>query len=194
MSKEDVVEFFDKEADTWDSHMVRDDRIINTILNYADICEGTNVLDVACGTGVVIPDYLKRGAKKVIGVDISPKMIKIALSKFHDERVEFINADIEELVVEKCYDRYVIYNAFPHFEYPERLIRHLSESLPDGGRLTIAHSMSRKQLNKHHSGRAKGVSHNLMSEQELAALMKPYFNVDVMVSDEEMYVVSGSKA
>ena len=32
-----------------------------------------------------------------------------------------------------------------------------------------------------------------MSEQALAALFEPYFRVDVTVSDDEKYIVSGEK-
>lgn len=33
------------------------------------------LLDVACGTGVLFPDYLARGAS-VTGIDISPEMAR----------------------------------------------------------------------------------------------------------------------
>ena len=55
----EVVEFFDRLAPGWDAEMVRSDEIIRTILDNADVTAGKNVLDVACGTGVLIPDYLE---------------------------------------------------------------------------------------------------------------------------------------
>ena len=60
-----------------------------------------------------------------------------------------------------------------------------------GGRLTVAHGMSRAALQAHHSGRASQVSIDLIHEQELAALMAPWFEVDVVVSTDRMYQVSG---
>ena len=36
------------------------------------------VLDIACGTGVIISDYISRGIRKCVAVDISQKMIEIA--------------------------------------------------------------------------------------------------------------------
>ena len=44
-----------------------------------------------------------------------------------------------------------------------------------------------------HEGSACKVSRGLMSETELAVLMEPYFNVDVIISDDRLYLVSGIK-
>ena len=191
--KADVIEFFDQMAATWDDDQIRDMDKINAILDYAGVKAGVDVLDVACGTGVLIPDYLDRGVKKVTAVDISSEMIRIAKSKFDDNRVAFFCSDIEEFRLPDLYDTCMIYNAFPHFVNPASLIKCLCDKLRVGGRLTIAHSMSRKQLDSHHSGAAKKVSMGLMHEDELAKLFEGFFDVDVKVSNDQMYVVSGVK-
>ena len=51
--------------------------------------------------------------------------------------------------------------------------------------------MSRAALADHHSGRASDVSIDLLDENDLAALFAPYFEVDVIISDERMYQVAG---
>ena len=193
IKKADVIEFFDKMAATWDDEQIRDLDKINAILDYAEVKSGSDVLDVACGTGVLIPDYLERNVNKVTAVDISREMIRIAKSKFNDDRVAFFCSDIEEFRLPDLYDTCMIYNAFPHFANPASLIKCLSDKLRAGGRLTIAHSMSRKQLDSHHAGAAKKVSMGLMHEDDLAKLFAGFFEVDVKVSNERMYVVSGVK-
>jgi demethylmenaquinone methyltransferase/2-methoxy-6-polyprenyl-1,4-benzoquinol methylase len=135
---------------------------INAILDYAVVKEGADVLDVACGTGVLIPDYLNRNVNKVTAVDISSEMIKIAKQKCQDNRVAFFCSDIEEIRLPDLYDTCMVYNAFPHFANPASLIQCLANKLKMGGRLTIAHSMSRKQLDSHHAGPARKVSNGLM--------------------------------
>ena len=95
IDKGDVIAFFDRCAPSWDAEMKRDDAVINTILDNAGVRAGARVLDIACGTGVLIPDYISRGVKCVVGVDISPEMIKIASSKFKDKDVSFVCADAE---------------------------------------------------------------------------------------------------
>lgn len=62
IDKADVIEFFDRCAPSWDAELIRSDRKINIILDNAGVGEGSRVLDVACGTGVLIPDYIRRGA------------------------------------------------------------------------------------------------------------------------------------
>ena len=57
-----VIAFFDRLAPGWDGGMVRDEAVIAAILDAANVAPGADVLDVACGTGVLIPDYLGRGA------------------------------------------------------------------------------------------------------------------------------------
>ena len=193
IKKADVIEFFDKMAATWDDEQIRDLDKINAILDYAEVKSGSDVLDVACGTGVLIPDYLERNVNKVTAVDISREMIRIAKSKFNDDRDAFFCSDIEEFRLPDLYDTCMIYNAFPHFANPASLIKCLSDKLRAGGRLTIAHSMSRKQLDSHHAGAAKKVSMGLMHEDDLAKLFAGFFEVDVKVSNERMYVVSGVK-
>lgn len=194
MDKKDVIEFFDTLASDWDADMIRNDEIINKILDGAGVKEGVKVLDVACGTGVLIPDYLERKAASVIGVDISQEMIKIAKRKFFQENVKFICGDIEMLTFEEQFDCIVLYNAFPHFPEQERLIKTLTGMLKNGGTLTIAHGMSREQIDRHHhSSAAKKVSIGLISEAELAKMFEPELDVVVKVSDEKMYQVSGVK-
>ena len=191
INKQDVIEFFDMLAPSWDEDQIIEREKIEAILDYAGIKEGVRVLDVACGTGVLIPDYLARNVSKVTGVDISKEMIRIAREKFQDERVDLFCKDIEELQLPDLYDVCMIYNAFPHFINPANLIKNLADKICLGGRLTIAHSMSRKQLDSHHSGPAKKVSMGLMHEDDLAKLFEAFFDVDVKVSNDQMYVVSG---
>ena len=193
MNKRDIIDFFNKLAPGWDKDLIHDDKKISFILDRAGITKGVSVLDVACGTGVLIPDYLARDVKKVLAVDISPAMIAIAKAKFSDPRVEFLTADIETADLPEKFDRCVVYNAFPHFPDPRNLVHVLAEKLIQGGRLTVAHSMSREALNAHHSGTASKVSRGLMSESELSVLCETYFDVDTALSTEAMYIVSGIK-
>lgn len=193
MEKENIIQFFDKLASDWDANAVHDEVKINRILDYAQVSEGVRVLDVACGTGILMPDYLVRKVNKVTGVDISAAMIGIAQKKFTDCRIELIHGDIEEMDFPGDFDCCMVYNAFPHFPYPGRLIEKLSAMLAEKGRLTIAHGMSREKINAHHSGSASKVSIGLMEENELAFLMQNFLQVDTVVADQDIYVVSGTR-
>lgn len=193
MDKKDIIEFFDTHAASWDAELIRNDAVIGIILNNGGIKKGARVLDVACGTGVLIPDYLEREVGSVTGIDISPEMISIAKRKFNQGNVSFICGDVETAELPCDFDCCMVYNAFPHFPEPERLISVLAAHLKAGGRLSVAHGMSRAMIDRHHEGSASKVSRGLMSETELKALMENYFDVDIVISDDKMYQVSGIK-
>ena len=188
MEKQKVAEFFDRCAPWWDSDMIRHEDIIAAILDNAGIKPGIHVLDVACGTGVLFGDYLQRQVASVTAIDLSEEMAKLAQSKF--PQVKVLCGDVEETEFEQQFDAVMVYNAFPHFPEPQRLIRVLAGLTKTGGRLSVAHSMSREALTKHHE-RASAVSIELIHEAELAVLMEPWFHVDVVISDDRMYQVSG---
>lgn len=193
IKKSDVIEFFDKCAANWDEGMIRDDKVINNILDNAKVAQKCRVLDVACGTGVLIPDYISRNVEMVTAIDISPEMIKIAKSKFHQSNVRFICGDVMVSDIGKDYDSIIIYNAFPHFSQPEKLIEVLSGKLKPGGRLTVAHGMSREKIDAHHKGEASKVSNGLMEAEKLADIFDRYINVVKIISNDNMYQVVGER-
>lgn len=191
MDKRDIIEFFDRYANEWDDRMVRDDEIINQILINAGVREGKDILDVACGTGVLIPDYLDKKVNSVTAIDISPKMINIAKSKFLEDKVHIICGDVENYNFERKFDCIVVYNAFPHFAEQKKLIKILAGHLKEKGTLTIAHGMSRDNINKHHQGAASKVSQELVTADELALIMGTELEIIVNIANNRMYQVTG---
>ncbi|MCQ2529930.1 MAG: class I SAM-dependent methyltransferase [Lachnospiraceae bacterium] len=196
MDKQEIKAFFDEQASHWDADLIKNDEIINTILDNAGVERGANegksILDVACGTGVMMEFYKERGYQDVTGIDISDKMIEKAKEKFPE--VTFICGDVEQVNFERKFDHIVVYNAFPHFPSGVDLIERLSELLNEGGTLTVAHGMSKKQIDNHHKGVAARVSTGLISAGVLAKIFK-YFKLDVTseISNDFMYQVAGRK-
>ena len=189
MNKQDVIAFFDAHAAQWDAEMIRSDSIIHTILTNAGVTAGVDVLDVACGTGVLFPDYLLRGVRSVTAIDISPEMARIAREKF--PQVNVVCGDVETASFDRKFDCIIVYNAFPHFPDPENLIRVLAGLLKPGGVLTVAHGMSRAAIDRHHEGHASKISAGLMHEDELAAIFARYLTVTTKISNDRMYQVAG---
>ncbi|MBR0063686.1 MAG: class I SAM-dependent methyltransferase, partial [Oscillospiraceae bacterium] len=79
---ESVIEYFNSRAAAWDEKMVRNEEAISAILDVAGIRAGIDVLDVACGTGVLFPDYFSRGVSSLTAIDVAPKMARRAQEKF----------------------------------------------------------------------------------------------------------------
>ena len=210
--KDSIKEFFDSIAPKWDNEPIADKKILDIILDNGGIRENIDILDVACGTGVLFPYYLERNVKSITAIDLSPEMVKIAKSKFPQANV--ICGDAENIILDKQFDAIMIYNAFPHFPEPEKVIESLSKALKTGGRFTIAHGLSKKELDGEkiekaqpifpridikkeldeiHQKSAGAVSNVLPECDDLAKMLSPYFNVDIMISDDKMYQISGTK-
>lgn len=191
MNKETIREFFNNFAPTWDNEPICDKEILNIILDNAKVFEDIDVLDVGCGTGVLFPYYLQRNVKSITAVDLSPEMVKIAKTKF--PQADVICGDAENITFDRQFDVIMIYNAFPHFPNPDELIENLSKALKAGGRICIAHGMSKKELDEIHMKSAGKVSNILPECDELAKILSPYFNVDIKISNDKMYQVCGTK-
>jgi 2-polyprenyl-3-methyl-5-hydroxy-6-metoxy-1,4-benzoquinol methylase len=70
---------------------------LNYTMRKSEPIEGKVILDVGCGTGRFVFEFIKRKAKKVIGIDIAPGMITTCKSVAEDNKVsdkcEFYIAD-----------------------------------------------------------------------------------------------------
>ena len=56
---------------------------------------GKSVLDLGCGCGENCAEFKHLGAKKVVGVDISEKMLAVAKSE--TENIEYVRADVNNI-------------------------------------------------------------------------------------------------
>ncbi len=188
-----VISFFNTVAESWDEATIRHEDIIKEILDNANVCERHDILDVACGTGVLIPDYLKRNVRSITAIDVSDAMIDICKEKYNDEKVDIICADIYEFDTDKRFDNIIVYDAFPHFADAKGLIEKLSGLLKNQGVLTVAHSTGRKRLDAHHKGCPEGVSVKLMHMKELEKIFSEYLSVEVAISKDDIYQITGRK-
>lgn len=101
---------------------------------------GGPVLEIGCGTGRVLVPLAKAGCS-VVGVDLSPGMLAIAMEKVEiarlGKRVELIQADGLELSLGQRFPlALVALNSFGHFAKagePQRLLDRLRAHLEPGG-------------------------------------------------------------
>lgn len=193
MNQQVIIDFFNKAAAYWDDIAYDNSEKINKILDFSDIRENSSVLDVACGTGVLIPFLLKRKVSRITGIDISPEMINAAKAKYTQyNNVVFINISAEDIDFEEKFDRIIIFDAFPHFCNKEKVIQKMAENLKPDGRLTIAHSMGRKHLDELHKKTAGQVSDKMVSGYELAKMLSTDFLADIIIDNEDIFIVSAT--
>ena len=79
---------------------------------------GKKVLDVGCGSGVYSVDFARRGAQRVVGVDFSGNMLKLAKQEAELHRVadrcEFIQADFLEVELGEEFDVSIAMGVFDY--------------------------------------------------------------------------------
>jgi len=111
--RKNVFEVYDKIADWFAENRCAGlmeksylDKIIS-LLNTK-----STVLDLGCGTGKPILEYLHNHKLNVTGVDASHKMIAIARKSFPD--VEFLLADMRKISLNKKFDAIIAWHSFFH--------------------------------------------------------------------------------
>jgi demethylmenaquinone methyltransferase/2-methoxy-6-polyprenyl-1,4-benzoquinol methylase len=193
-------EFFNGLAEDWDEMTHHDPQKLTQIVDLLEIEEDDMVLDVGCGTGVMIPYLLERLGEggRVIAVDFSEKMVSIARDKFPKSRylhVEFIAEDVLSLEMKGEYDAILCYSCFPHFQNQQETVKHLAGGLCEGGRLIVAHSESRDAINSMHKG-SNSVVHSdyLPPSTEISEMMREAkVEIKEIIDNEEIFVIVGVK-
>ena len=194
MSNERIKEVFNSWAETWDERAIPREEKIKRILEVGEMKEGIDILDVACGTGVMEQFLLKYNPKSIVAVDIAENMIKKAKEKYNDNRIEFICDDIHN-IKDRKFDYVIIYNAFPHFLNPDKFIAHVHTLLRENGKFLICHDMGRDQLNNHHNNKKKvsDISLGLKETAEVGWMLVNSFFVDKMVDEDDIYIIYSIK-
>ncbi len=67
-------------------------------MENAEPIQGRTILDVGCGTGRYALEFARRGARRVVGIDIAEKMLAVCEQRARDEhledRCEFVHTDL----------------------------------------------------------------------------------------------------
>ena len=191
MSESQVAKFFDGLAENWDNGNSLPPL---SLIELTGIKEGDKVLDVACGTGVITPLLYSLCKKPVLGIDISQKMIEKAKENHKgEEGVSFLCQDFCEFDGKEEYDLVVVYNAFPHFLDVEAFKKALQKTLKIGGKAAILHSLSRKQLEKHHDGLGPKISRDLVDPEQESRVFLPEFEILIAEESDHHYALVLSK-
>jgi ubiquinone/menaquinone biosynthesis C-methylase UbiE len=114
------------------------------MLAHASVSLGDDVLDLACGTGLVTMRAARAVGPEgsVTGVDLSEKMIGAATQRAEELRldnVRFVRMDGESLALpDASYDVVLCALGLMYMPEPELALRELTRVLRPGGRLAVA--------------------------------------------------------
>src|SRR5262245_51787165 len=109
---------------------------IDPLLDAAACTSGTRVLDVATGPGVVAFTAATRGAASVVGVDLAPRMLRLASAAYPG--IDFRQADAESLPIpDRSFDAVVSNFGIGHFPRPERALAEFVRVARPGGAVAV---------------------------------------------------------
>ena len=140
--KELTIKEFTKAADVYESghsgiyEMCKDDYpYISEELQKEDYHD---LLDCGCGTGPMISLlYEKDSTKHYTGIDITPRMIEVAMAK-NLTRTDWLVGDCENLPFdENSFDVIICSNSFHHYPNPQMFFDSVERVLRPGGRLIL---------------------------------------------------------
>lgn len=95
---------------------------------------GLSVLDLGCGFGEHCRGFIERGAAKVVGIDISEKMLEVAKAENSDPKITYLNMPMEDLdKIEGKFDLVVSSLAIHYVEDFAGVVKNIYDLLNPGG-------------------------------------------------------------
>lgn len=188
-------EFFDSIAPQWDEKIEKEDlKKIEKILKEIEIKDG-NILDCGCGTGILYPFLLRKreGDSLIVGMDISHKMLLTAKRK--NPHGKWIEGDSESMPFLSSFFNTVIFlNAFPHFTNKRAVLKESFRILKTGGKLYIAHTNPREEVNSFHRNYGGLIAEDLIpDEREIISMLREANFRNIKISETDIFIVSAER-
>ncbi len=144
-SKAETRRWFDRRARSYEGGMTARwrDPVQRASLEALELSPADRLLDVGCGTGAASRAAAEIGAA-VVGVDLSPKMVKEAVSLAGArQNLAFEVANVERLPFpDGRFTAVLCSNAFHHYPDPAGAVAEMSRVLAPGGRLALGDATS----------------------------------------------------
>jgi 2-polyprenyl-3-methyl-5-hydroxy-6-metoxy-1,4-benzoquinol methylase len=91
---------------------------------------GKSILDIGCGSGVYSVDFARRGARRVVGIDFSAKMLEIARAEAQrfnvQDRCQFVQGDFRDTEFSERFDISIAMGVFDYLAEPEPFIQRMA--------------------------------------------------------------------
>jgi ubiquinone/menaquinone biosynthesis C-methylase UbiE len=185
ITKQPIIDFYDKEAlmydDGYDTPLCRaEDKILMSLIE--PIILNKKVLDIGCGTGIVL-NYFQ--IKEYLGIDISPKMIEVAVDKYPNNF--FMVGDMEQLVLSipsNSFDSIIcLFGPLSYAINPVDLLQEFYRILTPGGSLVLMPYTKRVEykfiIGGYNTASQDGINKTYYSTEMAEALMAETEFVDV---------------
>ncbi len=184
----DKREFFDSMAADWPGHPEPEDAPAKRAQFVALATEGSpsRILDVGCGTGILVPDILMQcPSSTIVELDFAPEMIARNQAKHSQPNVLFVCSSIEEALLDpESFDAILCFSVVPHLGSLDVGFRKLVQLLRAGGRLSVGHLMGSAEVNAFHAGVEGPVQRDHLPPVERLASLLLLLHLRVQIAEE----------
>ena len=124
---EKMGEFFDARLNEYDRHQLECIEGAEMFYPYTAEClpekSGVRILDLGCGTGLELEEYLKRNLfAEITGIDLAPGMLESLKKKFSGKNITLITGSYFEVPFENhFYDAAVSVESLHHFTKEQKI-------------------------------------------------------------------------
>jgi SAM-dependent methyltransferase len=185
MSQQKMYETYDKIAKWYDGARSRD---LKFELHHLEkltrsLPRGAKILDLGCGTGRPIADFLSQQNFQVTGVDGSHEMIDLA--KSYVPKAQFFVQDMRELDLNEKFDAILMWHSSFHLSVADQisLFRKLETYLNRGGYLMFTSGTTNGEVWSENGG--EKIYHASLSLDEYRSLLKTHHFEVISLSIEE---------
>jgi|GEM_PF-6159695 len=100
----------------------------------AKYVQGKNILDIGCGVGYGSSYLLRHGAKKVVGIEINPEVVKLANKSYAKPGLEFLALDATFLpFADNSFDVVTSIGMLDHISDPRKVLLEMRRVLRNKG-------------------------------------------------------------
>ena len=178
----------------------REREYVDTVLSAAPV--GSMILDMGCGTGRPLAEYIVSQGRHVLGVDQSEAMLEIARRQLPHEK--WVLSPMEEYEPESGCQGVLIWDALFHVRRTEHepIVRKVVRVLPSGGRLMLtvggsAHAEFTDYMYGHefyYDSNTPGETEQFLQQLSCRILSAEYMNLPDGIRDKGRYAIVAEKA
>jgi ubiquinone/menaquinone biosynthesis C-methylase UbiE len=201
MDNDQKRQYFNELAPRWDSFPTIPNAAskIRSYLERSRHPHPQQILDVGCGTGILIANLIEMypEAQLIVEMDYAEQMLLENARKFPDRRVLHIHGDVRMLpFVVPTFDLILCFSALPHFDDSYSALSQFFRALRPGGILTIGHMAASQELNEFHHALEAPVNHDhLLPAKELSVILEQLGASSIVAEEEkEWFFVRAEKA
>lgn len=193
--------FFNQHAANWDTESNEEKtQALQKIFRKLHLHLKGWVLDVGCGTGILVPVLLKflDSQGKIVEFDLSLEMLKQNRNNFSSHRLKILqlNGDAHFLpFASQKFNFLACFAVLPHLSWPHLAYREWYRVLQPAGTLLILHLMSSERLNQFHSQAGQAIQTDHLPPVEVVSshLQSKGFQIDRSLEKENLYLILARK-